>query len=155
MSENSFTGSKKSLVFAGVIASLAIVIALLASVSMPLLEQNEEPAAVVAAAQPEQQASPAPVASGWADDEPAGDDWASPSVGSNSVSTGNGPSEIAEPDFADFAPERAAGAGAASRRGAADGDSSPRVTSGAAPNAPRLGPPPGGGNGGSGSLTVE
>ena len=162
MSKETSAGSKKALVLAGVVASLAIIVSLSAGVFMPLIDQSEEPDAVVeTAAQPDKQASPTQVASGWADDDGAGDDggddWGSPATDSGAAfgSRGGGPSEIAEPEFADFTPESAAAGSTSSRRGAGSGDSSQRVTSGAAPNAPRLGPPPGGGNGGSGSLTVE
>ena len=163
MSKETFAGNKKALVLAGVVASLAIVVSLSAGVFMPMIDQTEEPDAVVeTAAQPEKQASPTQIASGWADegdsgDGDGGDDWGSPAADyAAPLGRGSrGPSEIAEPEFADFTPESAAAGGTSSRRGAGSGDSSQRVTSGAAPNAPRLGPPPGGGNGGSGSLTVE
>ncbi|MEP3422805.1 MAG: hypothetical protein ABJN35_13785 [Erythrobacter sp.] len=155
MSNNMFANPKTALGFAGVTIAIGVAASFGASHFLPTSGQDVEAAEVVeapAAPTVPATASQAPATTAWADEEFT-DDWNTSAVdtanGFNGPQSADSQSEPGEPTFGDFAPQSrdASRSAGSARRGPTRSAPGPVIRSGAAPDAPELRPPGGGGSG--------
>ncbi len=152
MSKSMLANPKAALGFAGVTIAIAIAASFGADAFLPVSEQETK---VVAETEtvPEARAESAPATTvGWVDDG-FSDDWNDSAV---DTASGNGPSqdsdvpdELGQPEFDDFTPQTRTSSSTANRSPSARSapTAGPRIQSGAAPGAPPVNPPGGGGSG--------
>lgn len=151
MSDTFFNNRNKALALAGVVVLFALIAAKgLGGSSTDETAENPE-LAVVEDQAPKPSAPAQPVA-GWADAGQS-DDWgrSEPDADWGASSSSGNNSEI---DVGNVAADRESGTFASNARRSGSNGSDPRITSGAARNAPQITAPDSNGRGG-GSLTVE
>ncbi|MAY20429.1 MAG: hypothetical protein CL955_07410 [Erythrobacteraceae bacterium] len=156
MSDTFFNNRNKALALAGVVVLFALIAAnALGNDSTDAADEDPE-LAVVEDQAPKPAPAAAQPAAGWADagDASGSDDWGQtgPDADWSTRSSSGNNSEI---EVGDVAADRDGGSFAAGTRRSGSDSGNPRITSGAAPNAPDV-RAPGSSNGRSGgSLTVE
>lgn len=161
MSSSLFANRKNALGFAGVILAIAVVGTYAAGAFLSFLEEPDEPQVAVVTESEAPKPAPTQPATTWSDggfaDDGLSDDWgagaAEPAF--NGGRSKNSDAELGEPDFGDYSPDSVPPGPRAQQGSSRSGSASPAVRSGAAPGAPRLEAPGGGGNSGGGTLTVE
>jgi len=157
MSKSMFANPKAALGFAGVTIAIAVAASFGANHFLPSSDQNTPVAAQTEETAPAARQSQPAATVAWADEGSDGgfsDDWNDSAVdsanGFNDPSSSSDANEMEQPSFGDFAPqsrEASRDRRPSSSRSSAPSSPGPRIESRAAPDAPALQPPGGGGSG--------